>query len=134
VAAWQELIGGGSLLLEAIPVNGSRHRALSPLDLPWLIPDFPCSRLSHDGRVVYDEARVRRLPAPVKRWREHPPLANIERALANILLAKPTLAGEALENALCAQLGEGMTREAARAAIKQHAPQTIRRPGRPRKK
>jgi hypothetical protein len=134
VAAWQELIGGGSLLLEAVPANGSRHRVLSPLDLPWLIPDFPRSRLLHDGRVVYDEARVRRSLAPVKRWREHPSLADIESALADILSVKPTLAGEALENALRVQLGEGMTREAARAAIKQHAPLTIRKPGRPRKK
>jgi hypothetical protein len=51
----------------------------------------------------------------------------------NILSANPILAGEVLEKALCAQF-EGMLREEARAAIKQYAPQTIRRRGRPRKK
>jgi hypothetical protein len=132
VAAWQQCIAG-RLLLEAIPANGSRHRALSPLDLPWLIPDFSCSRLLHDGRVVYDEVRVRQLPAPVERWRERSPPNEIRIALENILSTKPDMAGGELETALYNHFGGKVTRDVARAAIKQHAPQTIRRRGRPRK-
>jgi hypothetical protein len=133
VAVWQELIAGGRLLLEAIPANGSRHRALSSLDLPCFVPDFSCSRLLHDGRVVYDEARVRQLPAPVKRWREQPPADEIRVALENILSTEPDMTGGALETALYNRFDGKVTRDVVRATIKQHAPQTIIRRGRPRK-
>jgi hypothetical protein len=122
VAAWQELIA-----------NGSRHRMLSPLDLPWLIPDFSCSRLLHDGRVVYDEARVRQSPAPVERWRERQPADEIKVALENILSTNPDMTGGELETKLYNHFGGKMPRRALRDAIKKYALQVIRRPGRPRK-
>src|SRR5262249_5064920 len=72
-------------------------------------------------------------PAPVKRWRKPPPQKDIKAALGNILKTEPTLSGEKLENALCNRLGEGMTRQRAREAIRQYAADTIRPRGRPRK-
>ena len=132
VAVWQQAVDA-RLLLEAVPANGSRHRALSALDLPFLVPDFSDSRLLHDGRVVYAEVRVRQSPAPVKRWREEPSSADIEGALINILSTKPDMTGGALETALYNHFDGKVTRETVRAVIKKYAPQTIIRPGRPKK-
>jgi hypothetical protein len=134
VAAWQELIAG-RLLLEATPANGSRHRGLSPLDLPWFIPDFSCSRLLHDGRVVYDEVRARQspAPAPVERWRERQPADEIKAALENILSTNPDMTGGELETKLYNHFDGKVPRKAVRDVIKKYAPQTIIRPGRPRK-
>ena len=134
-AAWQALVGG-RLLLEAVPAGASRHRTLSALDLPWLIPDFSCSRLLHDCRVVYDEVRVRQSPAPVERWRKRPSEeeeGEIKVALENILAANPGMTGGQLETALYDYFGGRVTREVLRAAIKQHAQKTIIGRGRPRK-
>jgi hypothetical protein len=138
VAAWQELIGGGSLLLEAVPANASRHRVLSPLDLPWLIPDFSGSRLLHDGRVAYAEARVRRVPVPVERWRKRPSeeeQKEIRIAIENILSTNPGIIGGELETKLYKHFDGKVIRTVLRAAIKGHelAQKTIIRPGRPRK-
>jgi hypothetical protein len=130
VAVWQQAIDS-QLLLEAVPANGSRHRALSPLDLPFLIPDFLDSRLLHNGRAVYAEVRVRQSPAPVKRWREEPSPADIKNALE--LLTKPSMTGGALETALYNHFDGRVTRDTVRAAIKKYAPQTVIRPGRPKK-
>jgi hypothetical protein len=132
VAAWQEAIAG-RFLLEAVPVNGSRHRALSSLDLPWLIPDFSCSRLLHAGRVVYVEVRVRQSPIPVERWRERQPADEIKVALKNILSTNPDITGGKLETELYNHFSGKVTRAAVRNAIKQYAQKTIIRPGRPRK-
>ena len=77
--------------------------------------------------------RQRKPPAPVKRWRKPPPQKDIKGALVNIRETKPTLSGEKLETALCERLGEGMTRQRARDAIKQYAPDTVKPRGRPRK-
>jgi hypothetical protein len=71
--------------------------------------------------------------APVKRWRTPPPPKDIEGALKDIREAEPTLSGEKLASALCERLGEGMTRQRARDAIKRYAPDTVKRRGRPRK-
>ena len=134
-AVWQEALAG-KLSVEAIKgVRGKRHRAVLPAELPRLSPDWPLSRLTRDGSDEYVEVRVRHLPAvaPTK-WRKPPSPEAIKSALRAILTADPTLAGEKLEEALCARLGEGMTRERARSAIKRWAQQTIRPPGRPRKK
>ena len=77
--------------------------------------------------------RQRKPPVSVKRWRKPPPQKTIKDALVNIREAEPTLSGGKLETALCERLGEGMTREKARAAIKKWAPDTVRPRGRPRK-
>jgi hypothetical protein len=132
VAVWQQAIDS-QLLLEAVPANGSRHRALSPLDLPFLIPDFSDSRLLHNGRAVYAEVRVRQSPAPVKRWRKEPSPADIKDALDNILSIRPGITGGALETALCNHFDGRVTRDTVRAAIKKYAPQTVIPPGRPKK-
>ena len=131
-AVWQQAIDA-QLLLEAVPANGSRHRALSPLDLPFLIPDFSDSRLLHNGRAVYAEVRVRQSPAPVKRWREEPSPADIKNALDSILSTNPGMTGGALETAVYNHFDGRVPRETVRAAIKQHAQKTIIRRGRPRK-
>jgi hypothetical protein len=73
-------------------------------------------------------------PAPVKRWRKPPPQKDIKDALSTILKTSPTKSGENLETALCERLGEGMTRERARNAIRRYAPDTVKSRGRPRKK
>jgi hypothetical protein len=77
--------------------------------------------------------RQRKPPAPVRRWRKPPPQKDFKDALGNIRETKPTLSGEDLENALCERLGEGMTRERARNAIRRYAPDTVKPRGRPRK-
>ena len=77
--------------------------------------------------------RQRKPPAPVKRWRRPPPQKDIKDALSAILKTSPTLSGENLETALCERLGEGMTRQRARNAIRRYAPDTVKPRGRPRK-
>ena len=77
--------------------------------------------------------RQREPPAPVKRWRKPPPQKDIKGALEDIREAEPTVSGEKLATALCERLGEGMTRERARNAIRRYAPDTVKPRGRPRK-
>jgi hypothetical protein len=134
--AWKGMLAG-RFMVEGIPgERGKQHRPLSPSELPRLSPDWQLSRLIRDGCDAYVEVRVSDPPpvAPVKRWRKPPPQKDIKDALLAILKTAPTLSGENLEDALCERLGEGMTRQKARAAIKQWAPQTVKPRGRPRKK
>jgi len=76
---------------------------------------------------------VKRQRKPVKRWRKPPPQKDIKNALGNIREVEPTLSGEKLATALCERLGEGMTRQRARDAIRRYAPDTVKPRGRPRK-
>jgi hypothetical protein len=76
---------------------------------------------------------VKRQRKPVKPWSKPPPQKDIKGALVNIRETKPTLSGEKLAAALCERLGEGMTRQRARSAIKRYAPETVKPRGRPRK-
>jgi len=96
--------------------------------------DYEKHTAGGDGLPPLYDLRIRLPPAaPVKRWRKPPPQKDIKDALADILKAKPTLSGEKLATALCERLGEGMTREKARSAIKRYAPETVKPRGRPRK-
>ena len=131
-AAWQEIVAG-RLSVEGIPTRGRRHRALSPLDLPRLDPDWPLSRLTRDGRDAYVEVRVRHPIEPVKRWRKKPPPQEVKAVLLEIVEAEPTWSGTKLENALRERLSKDVTRAMARKAIERWAPQTVKLRGRPRK-
>jgi hypothetical protein len=137
---WQRVLAG-RFMVEGIPrERGKQHRPLSPSELPRFSPDWQMSRLIRDGRDAYVQVRVSHSPpvAPVKRWRKPPTQKDIKDALLDpeqgLLKTAPTLSGERLENALCKRLGERMTRQKARNAIKRWAPQTVKRVGRPRKK
>jgi hypothetical protein len=90
----------------------------------------PRAFINHGQRP---QPKRQRKPKPVKRWRKPLPQKDIKSALSGILEAEPTLSSEKLEAALRARLGELMTREQARKAIKRYAPQTVRPRGRPRK-
>jgi hypothetical protein len=126
--AWQDVLAG-QLVVEAIPgERGKRHRTLLPLELPRLTPDWELSRLTREGRDAYVEVRVRHLPA-VASARPRLKRSEIKTALLDIMTTDPTLAGEALETALCEK---GTTRAKARNAIKRWAQQTVRPRGRPR--
>jgi hypothetical protein len=100
------------------------EKAAAPLPYPF--KDF-------GQRPPAQTKRKAKHQPPVKRWRKPPPQKVIKGALAAILEATPTMSGELLETTLWERLGEGMTRQRVRAAIKQYAPETVRLRGRPRK-
>jgi hypothetical protein len=61
--AWRAMMEG-SLLVEAIEgLRGGRHRAVSPVKLVRLRPDWAVSRLCRGEQDAFIDVRVRRMPA-----------------------------------------------------------------------
>jgi hypothetical protein len=131
--SWQAMLEG-RLLTEAVKgVRGKRHRTVLPAELPRLIPDWELSRLTLDGRDDFIDVRVRRAPAePVKKaWRWRPDNAAVRGAMKKVAQTYPPDARPSFDeiwDRLKALL-PGVTRDVARKALKQYAPQLVGRPG-----
>jgi hypothetical protein len=141
--AWWAALDG-TLQIDAVKApKGKRRITIAPAELRRLHPDWPCSglvfRLPHGDRDAFVDARVRRAPAawvaPVKKpWSakkpSEAPLRNAMLAIAKIYPtgAKPALAE--IWGRLKGELGDGVTREQARGALKDYAPQLCGERGR----
>jgi hypothetical protein len=128
-AAWEALLDG-TLLVEAIKgLRGARRRAVLPVELVRLRPDWSLSRLCLGERDEFIAARVRRAPTkPVKsRWREHSPEAVVHEVMHEIAEGYPPGARPAFAEILKAlrghdRLGPEVTRAQAQNALKKVAP------------
>ncbi|MBR0730351.1 hypothetical protein JQ595_16490 [Bradyrhizobium japonicum] len=129
--SWQAMLSG-VLSVEAIKsLQGKRHRAVAPVELPRLTPDWDLSRLCQDERDEFLEVRVRRAPAgPVrKRWRKSPAKGDLKSAMGEIAKISPDGVGlDKVWNALKGYFPE-ITRQQAQNAIKAYAPQLKGRRG-----
>ncbi len=141
---WQAMLDG-TLSVEAVKgLHSKRHRAVTPVELPRLRPDWQLSRLCLDERDELVDARVRRAPAePVqKRWRKRPSREKLKAAMDEIAKAyspdanPPPVENPPTEETVWAELkaclGPDVTRQDTRDALKDYP--LLRRPsGRPRK-
>jgi hypothetical protein len=122
-AVWEALLDG-ALLVEAIKgLHGMRRRAVLPVELARLRPDWSLSRLCLGERDEFVAARVRRAPTkPVKKnWRELPSDEAVENGMREIAKgygpdARPAF--EEVSKALKALPGlEEVTREQVREVL-----------------
>jgi hypothetical protein len=126
-AVWEALLDG-ALLVEAIKgLNGTRRRAVLPVELARLRPDWSLSRLCLGKQDEFISARVRRAPAkPVKKnWRERPSDEAVDTGMREIAKGYGSDARPALEDvwkALKTLPGlEEVTREQVRKVLKKKA-------------
>jgi hypothetical protein len=99
-AVWEALLDG-ALLVEAIKgLNGTRRRAVLPVELARLRPDWSLSRLCLGKQDEFISARVRRAPAkPVKKnWRERPSDEAVDTGMREIAKGYGSDARPALED------------------------------------
>jgi hypothetical protein len=135
--AWQSMLAGDFVIEGIKGVRGKwakRGRAVSPVELPLLRPDWSLCRLTRDGQDEYIEARVRRAAAePPNRPSEkkRPSRAAVEEAVRDIAFGCP--AGTRLSEAtIWATLKErlgAVTRRQMRNAVAKVAPQLKIPPG-----
>lgn len=124
--SWQAMLNG-TLPVEAIKgVRGKRYRAVPPVELPRLRPDWELSRLIVGTRDEFIDVRVRRIAAePIKKaWRKKPANRDVEAAMVEIAKIYPPGArpGEAeIWAKLKGCLGD-VTREQARNTLAKRAP------------
>jgi hypothetical protein len=134
-AAWQNMLAG-ALLTKAIKgVRGKRHRTVLPAELVRLAPDWEASRLTLGRIDEFIDVRVQRLPAELvkKAWGKKPDKAAVAAAAKETAReyspdAPPT--EREWWDKLKARLGDGVTREIERDALKTYAPHLRGSPGR----
>jgi hypothetical protein len=128
---WQGMLDG-TLLVEA---NRGREkpRAVLPVELQRLQPDWRLSRLCLGERDEFVDVRVRRAPDPVEpaQRRKRPSRAELKAAMEEIAreaARAPAPTEQEVWNGLKARLGQ-VSRQDARGAIAKYAPQLRGRRG-----
>jgi hypothetical protein len=125
--SWHDMLAG-TILTEAIKgLRGTQHRAVLPAELQRLTPDWQLSRLTGGSHDEFIDVRVRRPPSALIKtsWRDRKSKTKLKAAMQDIAHTYPPGAQPAFSEIMAALRARmpDLPRDAARAALKDYAPQ-----------